>query len=254
MLVCNETVAEHYYWLNMPFVYRIHEDPDEEKMYEFSKFIYNLGYTLKGNEVHPRELQQLLIKIKNTKEESLINNMMLRSLKKAIYSPDASGHFGLAAKYYCHFTSPIRRYPDLQIHRIIKGQLKGIYSESDLNKLFERTAMVAEQSSKMERIADEVERDTDKIKIAEFMSDKINEEYEGVVSGVTSFGIFVELENTVEGLVHISNMVDDYYIYDNEKKELFGQGSNKVFKIGDLVRIRVANVSIAKAEIDFVLI
>ena len=254
MLVCNETVAEHYYWLNMPFVYRIHEDPDEEKMYEFGKFIYNLGYTLKGNEIHPRELQQLLIKIKNTKEESLINNMMLRSLKKAIYSPDASGHFGLAAKYYCHFTSPIRRYPDLQIHRIIKGQLKGIYSESDLNKLFERTAMVAEQSSKMERIADEVERDTDKIKIAEFMSDKINEEYEGVVSGVTSFGIFVELENTVEGLVHISNMVDDYYIYDNERKELFGQGSNKVFKIGDLVKIRVANVSIAKAEIDFVLI
>lgn len=254
MLVCNETVAEHYYWLNIPFVYRIHEDPDEEKMYEFSKFIYNLGYALKGNEIHPRELQQLLIKIKNTKEESLINNMMLRSLKKAVYSPDASGHFGLAAKYYCHFTSPIRRYPDLQIHRIIKGQLKGIYSESDLNKLFERTSMVAEQSSKMERIADEVERDTDKIKIAEFMSDKINEEYEGVISGVTSFGIFVELENTVEGLVHISNMIDDYYVYDNERKELFGQGSNKVFKIGDLVKIRVANVSIAKAEIDFVLI
>jgi ribonuclease R len=254
MLVCNETVAEHYYWLNMPFVYRIHEDPDEEKMYEFSKFIHNLGYTLKGNEVHPRELQQLLNKIKNTKEESLINNMMLRSLKKAIYSPDASPHFGLAAQYYCHFTSPIRRYPDLQIHRIIKDQLTGKYSEADIQKLFERTAMVAEQSSKMERIADEVERDTDKIKIAEFMSDKIGEEYEGVVSGVTSFGIFVELENTVEGLVHISNMVDDYYIYDNEKKELFGQGSNKIFKIGDSVKIQVANVSIAKAEIDFVLI
>ncbi len=254
MLVCNETVAEHYYWLNMPFVYRIHEDPDEEKMYEFSKFIHNLGYTLKGNGIHPRELQQLLIKIKNTKEESLINNMMLRSLKKAIYSPDASGHFGLAAKYYCHFTSPIRRYPDLQIHRIIKGQLKGKYSESDLNKLFERTAMVAEHSSKMERIADEVERDTDKIKIAEYMSDKINEEYEGVVSGVTSFGIFVELENTVEGLVHISNMVDDYYVYDNEKKELFGQGSNKIFKIGDSVKIKVTNVNIGKAEIDFALI
>ena len=254
MLICNETVAEHYYWLNMPFVYRIHEDPDEEKMYEFSKFIHNLGYTLKGNEVHPRELQQLLNKIKNTKEESLINNMMLRSLKKAIYSPDASSHFGLAAQYYCHFTSPIRRYPDLQIHRIIKGQLTGKYSEAELNKLFERTAMVAEQSSKMERIADEVERDTDKIKIAEFMSDKIGEEYEGVVSGVTSFGIFVELENTVEGLVHISNMVDDYYIYDNERKELFGQGSNKIFKIGDSVKIQVANVSIAKAEIDFVLI
>lgn len=254
MLVCNETVAEHYYWLNMPFVYRIHEDPDEEKMYEFSKFIHNLGYTLKGNEVHPRELQQLLNKIKNTKEESLINNMMLRSLKKAIYSPDASGHFGLAAQYYCHFTSPIRRYPDLQIHRIVKGQLKGKYTEEGLNKLFERTAMVAEHSSKMERIADEVERDTNKIKIAEFMYDKIGEECEGVISGVTSFGIFVQLENTVEGLVHISNMVDDYYIYDNEKKELYGQGSGKTFKIGDPVKIRVENVSIAKAEIDFTLI
>ena len=254
MLVCNETVAEHYYWLNMPFVYRVHEDPDEEKMYEFSKFIHNFGYTLKGNDVHPKELQQLLNKIKDTKEESLINTMMLRSLKKAIYSPDASTHFGLAAKYYCHFTSPIRRYPDLQIHRIIKGQINGRYSEEALQKLFERTAMVAEQSSKMERVADEVERDTDKIKIAEFMSDKIGEEYEGVVSGVTNFGIFIELDNTVEGLVHISNMVDDYYIYDNEKKELFGQGSHKVFKIGDSVKIKVDKVNIAKAEIDFALI
>jgi ribonuclease R len=254
MLVCNETVAEHYYWLNMPFVYRIHEDPDEEKMYEFSKFIHNFGYTLKGNDIHPKELQHLLNKIKDTKEESLINTMMLRSLKKAIYSPDASTHFGLAAQYYCHFTSPIRRYPDLQIHRIIKGQINGRFSEEALQKLFERTAIVAEQSSKMERVADEVERDTDKIKIAEFMSDKIDEEYEGVISGVTNFGIFVELENTVEGLVHISNMVDDYYIYDDEKKELFGQGSHKVFKIGDSVKIRVDKVNIAKAEIDFALI
>jgi ribonuclease R len=180
--------------------------------------------------------------------------MMLRSLKKAIYSPDASTHFGLAAQYYCHFTSPIRRYPDLQIHRIIKGQINGRFSEEALQKLFERTAIVAEQSSKMERVADEVERDTDKIKIAEFMSDKIDEEYEGVISGVTNFGIFVELENTVEGLVHISNMVDDYYIYDDEKKELFGQGSHKVFKIGDSVKIRVDKVNIAKAEIDFALI
>ena len=255
MLACNETVAEHYYWLNMPFVYRIHEDPDEEKMYEFSKFIHNLGYTLKGNnDVHPRELQQLLMKIKDTKEEAIINNMMLRSLRKAIYSPDSSTHFGLAAQYYCHFTSPIRRYPDLQIHRIIKGQLNGKFSESELHKLSERTAAVAEQSSKMERIADEIERDTNKIKIAEFMSDKIGDEYDGVISGVTSFGVFVELENTVEGLVHISNMIDDYYIYDNEKKELIGQGSKKVFKIGDHAKIRVAKVNIARAEIDFMLI
>jgi ribonuclease R len=254
MLVCNETVAEHYYWLNMPFVYRVHEDPDEEKMYEFSKFIHNFGYSLKGNVVHPKELQQLLNKIKDKREESIINNMMLRSLKKAIYSPDASTHFGLAAEYYCHFTSPIRRYPDLQIHRIIKGHIKGKYSEDGLQKLYERTALAAEQSSKMERLADEVERDTEKIRIAEFMSDKIGQEYEGVVSGVTNFGVFVELENTVEGLVHISNMVDDYYIYDDEKKELFGQGSHKTYKIGDRVKVRVDNVSIPKAEIDFALI
>ncbi len=255
MLICNETVAEHYYWLNMPFVYRIHEEPDEEKMYEFSMLIHNLGYTLKGsNDIHPRELQQLLLKIKGKKEESLINNMMLRSLRKAIYSPESSGHFGLAAQYYCHFTSPIRRYPDLQIHRIIKGQLNGKFSEEDYQKLSERTAIVAEQSSKMERIADEVERDVEKIKIAEFMSDKIGEEYSGVVSGVTSFGVFVELENTVEGLVHISNMVDDFYVFDNEKRELFGQTSRKIFRIGDDVKIKVLNVSIAKAEIDFVFI
>lgn len=256
MLVCNETVAEHYYWLNMPFVYRIHEDPDEEKMYEFNTMIHNLGYTLKGvnNEVHPRELQQLLIKIKGTKEESLINNMMLRSLRKAIYSPDSNPHFGLAAQYYCHFTSPIRRYPDLQIHRIIKGQLNGKFSEDDYHRLAERTAVVAEQSSKMERVADEVERDVDKIKIAEYMSDKTGEEYDGVVSGVTSFGIFVELENSVEGLVHISNMVDDFYIFNNEKRELYGQTSGRIFRIGDKVKIKVENVSIARAEIDFALI
>lgn len=256
MLVCNETVAEHYYWMDIPFVYRIHEDPDEEKMFEFGTLVHNLGYTLKGinNEVHPRELQQLLLKIKGTKEETLISNMMLRSLKKAIYSSDGTRHFGLAAQYYCHFTSPIRRYPDLQIHRIIKGQLNGKFSEEDYRRLIERAAEVAEQSSKMERIADEIERDCDKIKIAEYMSDKIGEEYEGVVSGVTSFGIFVELENSVEGLVHISNMVDDFYIFDNEKRELYGKTGGKTFKLGDKVKIKVYGVSIARAEIDFELI
>lgn len=255
MLACNETVAENYYWLNMPFVYRIHEDPDEEKMYEFSKFVHNLGYTIKGNQdVHPKELQQLLEKVKGKKEETLVNTMMLRSLRKAVYSSECSSHFGLAATYYCHFTSPIRRYPDLQIHRIIKGQLNGKISESEMNRLFERTALVAEQSSKMERIADEIERDTNKIKIAEFMSDKIGEEYEGVISGVTSFGVFVELDNTVEGLVHISNIIDDYYIYDNEKKELMGQKNRKIFKIGDVVNVKLKSVSIARAEIDFVFI
>lgn len=256
MLVCNETVAEHYYWLNMPFVYRIHEDPDEEKMLEFNTMIHNLGYNLKGvsNEIHPRELQQLLVKIKGKKEESLINNMMLRSLRKAIYSSSSTEHFGLAAQYYCHFTSPIRRYPDLQIHRIIKGQINAKFSEQDYQRLAERVIVVSEQSSTMERIADEIERECDKIKIAEYMSDKIGNEYDGVVAGVMSFGVFVELENSVEGLVHISNMVDDFYIFDDEKRELWGKTSKKVFKIGDKAKVRVEKVSIARAEIDFVLI
>lgn len=255
MLAANETVAENYYWLNLPFVYRIHEEPDEEKIADFSKFIYNFGYTLKGSqEVHPRELQQLLLKIKGKKEETVINTMMLRSLRKAVYSHECSPHFGLAANYYCHFTSPIRRYPDLQIHRIIKAQINNKISVDNTSNLNERCAMVADQSSKQERVADEVERDTDKIRIAEFMSDKIGEEYEGIISGVTSFGIFVELDNTVEGLVHISNLIDDYYVYDNEKKVLTGEHSGKTYKIGDIVSVRLEKVSIANAEIDFVML
>lgn len=252
MLAANETVAENYYWLNIPFVYRIHEEPDEEKIADFSKFIYNFGYTLKGSqEIHPRELQQLLLKVQGKKEETVINTMMLRSLRKAIYSHECSPHFGLAANYYCHFTSPIRRYPDLQIHRIIKAQINNKISLTDNANLYERCAVVAEQSSKQERVADEVERDTDKIRIAEFMSDKIGEEYEGIISGVTSFGIFVELDNTVEGLVHISNIEDDYYIYDNDNKVLTGKVTGNTFKIGDVVKVRLERVSIANAEIDF---
>lgn len=252
MLAANETIAENYYWLNIPFVYRIHEEPDEEKIADFSKFIYNFGYTLKGSqEIHPRELQQLLLKVQGKKEETVINTMMLRSLRKAIYSHECSPHFGLAANYYCHFTSPIRRYPDLQIHRIIKAQINNKISLTDNANLYERCAVVAEQSSKQERIADEVERDTDKIRIAEFMSDKIGEEYEGIISGVTSFGIFVELDNTVEGLVHISNIEDDYYIYDNDNKVLTGKVTGNTFKIGDVVKVRLEKVSIANAEIDF---
>lgn len=252
MLAANETIAENYYWLNLPFVYRIHEDPDEEKIADFSKFIYNFGYTLKGSqEVHPRELQQLLLKIKGKKEETVINTMMLRSLRKAVYSHECYPHFGLAADYYCHFTSPIRRYPDLQIHRIIKAQINNRIAVDNTSNLNERCAMVADQSSKQERVADEVERDTDKIRIAEFMSDKIGEEYEGIISGVTSFGIFVELENTVEGLVHISNIIDDFYIYDNDKKVLTGEHTGKTYKIGDVVNVRLEKVSIAHAEIDF---
>lgn len=252
MLAANETIAENYFWLSIPFVYRIHEEPDEEKIAEFSKFIYNFGYTLKGSqEVHPRELQQLLLKIKGKKEETVINTMMLRSLRKAIYSNECLPHFGLAANYYCHFTSPIRRYPDLQIHRIIKAQINNKLSIDNNYKLNDRCAVVAEQSSKQERVADEVQRDTDKIRIAEFMSTKIGEEYEGIISGVTSFGFFVELDNTVEGLVHISNLLYDYYIYDNEHKVLTGEHTGITYKIGDVVKVRLEKVSIANAEIDF---
>jgi len=252
MLAANETIAENYYWLNIPFVYRIHEEPDEEKMADFSKFIYNFGYTLKGSqEVHPRELQQLLLKVQGKKEETVINTMMLRSLRKAIYSHECSPHFGLAANYYCHFTSPIRRYPDLQIHRIIKSQINNKISLTDNVNLLERCAVVADRSSKQERVADEVERDTNKIRIAEFMADKIGEEYEGIISGVTSFGIFVELDNTVEGLVHISNIEDDYYIFDNDNKVLQGKVTGNTFKIGDVVKVRLERVSIPNAEIDF---
>ncbi|QSX06246.1 ribonuclease R [Sedimentibacter sp. zth1] len=255
MLAANETIAENYYWLNIPFVYRIHEEPDEEKMMEFSKFIFNFGYTLKGSqEVHPRELQQLLAKVSGKKEETVINTMMLRSLKKARYANECAEHFGLAATYYCHFTSPIRRYPDLQIHRIIKAQLNNKISLTDNANLMERCALVADQSSKQERYADEIERDTNKIRIAEFMADKVGEEYEGVISGVTGFGIFVELDNTVEGLVHISNLDDDYYIYDANNKVLNGRVSHKTYKIGDVVKVRLDRVSIPNAEIDFAII
>lgn len=255
MLICNETIAENMYWSNIPFVYRIHEDPEIEKISEFNKFIYNFGYIIKGNqELHPKELQNLLKKVKGKKEETVINTMMLRSLKKAIYSSECVGHFGLAADYYCHFTSPIRRYPDLQIHRIIKAYINNKLNEKRINQLEERVAYIADKSSAMERIADEVERDTNDVKIAEFMSDKIGEEYEGIISSVTSFGVFVELDNTVEGLVHISNIIDDYYQFDSANHCLIGDRTRRTLKIGDIVKVKVAKVNIAKAEIDFVFI
>ncbi len=252
MLMANETIAENYYWLNMPFVYRIHEEPEGEKMEQFSKFVLNLGYVLKGSqEIHPRELQQLLIKIRGKKEETLINTLMLRALRKAVYSNECYPHFGLATNYYCHFTSPIRRYPDLQIHRIIKAQINGKISEGDYAYLEEKCVLVSEKSSKQERIADEVERDTDKILIAQYMSDKLGEEYAGIISGVTNFGVFVELGNTVEGLVHITDLVDDYYVFDNDKKVLRGRINNREYKIGDKMKVGVAAVNIPNGEVNF---
>lgn len=255
MLACNETVAEHMYWKEAPFIYRVHEDPDAEKLQLFNEFIFNFGYHLKGiAEIHPKALQQLTDQIKGTKEERIINTLMLRSLKKARYTSESMGHFGLAAKYYCHFTSPIRRYPDLMIHRIIKDDIHGKLTEKRLKHLHSIIEDIAGQSSIRERAADEAERELEDLKKAEYMKDKIGEEYEGIISGVTSFGMFVELENTIEGLVHMSNMEDDYYQFDEMHYMLIGERRRRTFRIGDSVRIKVLNADIANRTIDFSLI
>ncbi|HYE83513.1 MAG TPA: ribonuclease R [Clostridia bacterium] len=255
MLVCNETIAEHMYWKEIPFVYRVHEDPNAEKLQAFNEFIFNFGYHLKGiAEIHPKALQQLTDQIKGTKEERIINTLMLRSLKKARYTSTSMGHFGLAAKYYCHFTSPIRRYPDLMIHRIIKEDIHGKLTEKRLKHLQSVIEGIAEQSSIRERAADEAERAVEDLKKTEYMKDRIGEEYEGIISNVTSFGMFVELENTIEGLVHMSNMEDDYYQYDEVHHTLIGERKRKTFRIGDNVRIRVQGADIANRTIDFVLV
>ncbi|WP_352418959.1 ribonuclease R [Proteiniborus sp.] len=255
MLISNETVAEYMYWTDIPFLYRIHEDPDIEKINDFNKFIHNFGYHLKGTqEIHPKELQELIKKIENTREETIINTLMLRSLRKAKYSAEAEGHFGLAAKYYTHFTSPIRRYPDLQIHRIIKEFVNNKINEQRIDKLRALLPKVAEQSSVTERTADEASRETDDLKKVEYMTNRIGQEYEGIISGVMPFGIFVELGNTIEGLVHISTLVDDYYEYDQPNYRFIGERTKKIYRIGDEVRIRVVGTDVANRQIDFILV
>ncbi len=228
MLITNETVAEYFYWMEVPFVYRIHEEPNMERIETFKKFIHNFGFHLKGvNEVHPKAMQQLLEDIKGSPEEHIINRLMLRSLKQARYSPDCEGHFGLAAKYYCHFTSPIRRYPDLQIHRIIKEMLQKKLTPARINKLEGIVVTASDISSERERIAEQAERETDDLKKAEYMSQFIGEEFEGIISSVTSFGMFVELPNTIEGLVRVSDMDDDYYVYDESNMMYVGERHKK---------------------------
>jgi len=256
MLVCNETVSEHYHSIDAPFVYRIHEEPSLERIEEFNKFIHNFGYHLKGltEEIHPKMLQDLLKKIEGTKEEVLINTLMLRSLRKARYAPNNLGHFGLAAKFYSHFTSPIRRYPDLMIHRIIKEHLQGKLTGKRAEKLKGTVAYISDQSSARERVADEAERETVDLKKAEYMQERIGEVFDGIVSGITSFGMFVELGNTIEGMVRLSSLVDDYYIYNSEHHSLTGERSKKTYRIGDEVTIQVARVDIMQKEIDFNLI
>ena len=256
MLICNETVAEHFHWANIPFVYRIHEEPDMDKIEAFNKFIHNFGYHLKGvgGEVHPKALQDLLKKVDGQKEERIINTIMLRSLKQAKYSPECTGHFGLAAQYYSHFTSPIRRYPDLQIHRIIRESLQGKINAKRIEKLKGIVAKAAEQSSIRERVAEEAERETDDLKKTEYMTYHIDEEFDGIISSVTSFGMFVELDNTIEGLVRISSLVDDYYIYDPDQYLFRGERTKKTYRIGDEVRVRVIKADVAQKEIDFLLV
>ena len=256
MLVANETVAEHFYWLQLPFVYRIHETPSAEKMEDLKKFISTFGYTIKGDmeNVHPKEIQGIVEKIKGTKEEESISTIALRSMKQAKYSPQCIGHFGLAAKYYCHFTSPIRRYPDLQIHRIIKEQLNNKINNKRQEQLAHIVEYASTQSSERERAAELAERDVHDFYKACYMADKVGQEFDGVVSSVTSFGMFVELENTVEGLIRLANMRDDYYIFDQERYTIIGERTHKTFKIGDTVRIKVDNVNVDFREIDFMLL
>lgn len=254
MLAANETVAEHFHWMKVPFLYRIHEDPDSEKLMHFMQFITNFGYVVKGkgNSVHPRALQTLLEEIKGTKEETVISTIMLRSMKQARYDSESLGHFGLAAEYYSHFTSPIRRYPDLIIHRVMREVFEnGTLSAKRHEYLTERMEDIAQQSSERERVAVDAERDTEALKKAEFMLDKIGEEFEGIISSVTSFGMFIELDNTVEGLVRLSDLTDDYYHYHEMQLALIGERTSKIFRIGDEVKVRVARVNMDDHTIDF---
>ena len=256
MLLANETVAEHFFWQELPFVYRTHEKPDPEKMTKLGIFIRNFGYYFKaGNgEVHPKELQKLLDKISGTKEEALLSRLTLRSMQRAAYTTECSGHFGLAAKYYCHFTSPIRRYPDLQIHRIIKDSIRGRLNDRKISHYGKILPEVALQSSKLERRAEEAERETVKMKKAEYMKEHLGEIFEGVISGVTNYGIYVELDNTVEGMVHVNSMRNDYYYFDEIHYELVGQDSGVKYKLGEHVLIQVKRVDMASKTIDFRLV
>jgi len=252
MLACNETVAEHMFWLGIPLVYRVHEEPDTDSIKEFAKFIEPMGYRIKhsNGKVHPRELAELIRNIEGTKEEMVISNVALRSLMKARYSEENLGHFGLAASYYCHFTSPIRRYPDLTVHRIIKDSIKG---KLDMDKMAEFVKESAKQSSERELEAVDAERTVEDMKKAEFMQERLGDVYEAVVSGVTSFGMFAALDNTIEGLIRLADMTDDYYIYDDIERTIIGERNGMVYRVGDTVTVQVAKVDVPAGKIDFVL-
>ena len=255
MLSANETIAEKFYWLKAPFIYRVHEDPDIEKVNELNKLLYNFGYKVytKEGKVYPAEFSKILKEVENKPEEKIISNMILRTLKVAEYDSENKGHFGIASKYYCHFTSPIRRYPDLFIHRIISKYLRNNYTmpENEVEIYSKIAENDAKQSTEREKVATQVERDSIDIKKAEYMSKKIGEQYDGIISGVTQFGVFVELENTVEGLVRFENLGNDYYEYDEEHKILIGERNKETFKMGDKMRIEVIEANKQEKRISF---
>ena len=255
MLSANETIAEKFYWLQAPFIYRVHEKPDIEKIQELNKFLFNFGLKIKANKdnIYPKEFAKILEETKGKEEEKVVSNLVLRTLKLARYEAENKGHFGIASKYYCHFTSPIRRYPDLFIHRVISKYLEENYDvkENWIEEHQKQAEDRAKQSTEREKIATKVEREAEDLKKAEFMESRIGEEYEGIVSSITSFGMFVELENTIEGLIRFEDLGDEYFIYNEEKKQLIGEKSNKVYKIGDKVKIRVKKASKILRQIDF---
>lgn len=254
MLLANETVAETYFWMDIPFLYRVHETPDEDKVRKLASLLYGLGYTMKGKSTHSKDFQKILSEFEGKPEEAFVSRFVLRSMKQAKYSTESLGHFGLAVKYYSHFTSPIRRYPDLQIHRIIK---EVIHNEMDDNRLEHYNYLlpdVAASSSNAERVAKEVERECDKLMKAQYMQRHIGEEFEGIISSITSWGMYVELENTVEGMVRLSSMDDDYFIYDEDRMELYGEHTNLTYHIGQIVKVVVVGADTTMRTVDFELV
>ncbi|MDX8344311.1 ribonuclease R [Rossellomorea sp. YZS02] len=254
MLVANETVAEHFHWMDVPFIYRIHEDPKEDKLQRFFEFITNFGLIVKGtaNSIHPRALQEIVEDVQGEPEEMVVSTMMLRSMQQAKYDPESLGHFGLATEFYTHFTSPIRRYPDLIVHRLIRTYLiEGKLDPATREKWGAQMGHIAEHTSSRERRAVDAERETDELKKAEYMEDKVGEEYDGIISSVTNFGMFVELPNTIEGLVHVSYMTDDYYRFDERHLAMIGERTANVFRIGDEITVRVVSVNKDERAIDF---
>lgn len=258
MLTANETIAEKFYWLQAPFIYRVHEEPDLEKVKELNKNLFNYGLKIKASKdnIYPKEFAKILDEIKGKEEERVISTLILRTLKLAKYDYENKGHFGIASKFYCHFTSPIRRYPDLFIHRVISKYLENNYvlDDEEYNLLEKQAEDRSVKSSEREKIATEVEREALKMKMAEYMEERIGEEYDAIISSITSFGVFAELENTIEGLIRFENLGDEYFIYDEERKIIIGEITNKTYKIGDKIRIRVIRASKELKEIDFELV